>query len=108
MSIPQLSQERLEQMVHLACSYSQESITVIQPWYQRALAPLRQKSAGMTYGLGAVALTASCVGAFWLAPMMNSPQETTSSDISVSEYMMQDLLEDLTQPTLNPDLNFQA
>lgn len=108
MSLPQLSQERLEQMIHLACSYKQDDIIKVTPWYQRAFQPLREKSAGFTYGLGAVALSLSCAGAFWLVSGMPGTQENNNSDFSVSEYMMQDLLDDLTQPAPNPDISFQA
>jgi hypothetical protein len=110
MTLPNLSQERLEQMIHLAASHKQETHRVTASWVERLFGNLHRKSTQLIYGLGAGAVSLSCVAAIWLLPMLTPQTEftATSGDFSMSEYMMQDLLEDLTQPTLSPDASFQA
>lgn len=88
-NLPELSYERLEQMIHFATSLSQEERRL--PWYQR----LHLRSHRLAYGLGAAAVSFSCAAAFLLMPLFTLQSELAPAELSVSEYMMQDLLEDL-------------
>jgi hypothetical protein len=96
MTLPQISSDRLTQMIHLATSYKQEHATVTLPWYQGLLQKLHSKSTRLVYGIGATAVSFSCIGAFWVIPLLTTQTEVATSDFSISEYMMQDLLEDLS------------
>jgi len=90
-TLPHLSPERINQMIHLATSYTQDAKHL--PWYQS----VTLKSRRLFYGLSASAVTASCIAAFWLAPALQSAPapSTQSSEASVSEYILQDFLDDM-------------
>lgn len=87
-TLPELSSERLAQMIHFAASHRQEDKNLT--WYQR----WHLNSRRALVGIGATAVSFSCVGAFWLMPLFQVQQEV-ASDFTISEYMMQELLEEL-------------
>lgn len=102
--LPQLSAERIEQMIHLAASHAQETKKL--PWYQtlsqRLKSPLQSTAKRrVTYGLGATALSAACLGAVLLVPTQTTQAPTASqlaggTDVEITDMMMYELLDSLT------------
>lgn len=102
-SLPILSPERLDQMIHLALNTAQEKKTL--PWHQRLFQPFASKQKNYGYSLGAAALVCSCLAAFWMMPALSPqiPPETTmkpssqiaTNDANLSEYMLIELFDDL-------------
>ena len=89
-ALPHLSPERITQMIHLATSHAQEARNL--SWYQA----MTLKSRRFFYGLSASAVTVSCIGAFWLAPLLAPVNDAATQEIGVSEYIMQDFLEEIS------------
>ena len=97
MTLPNIPHDRLEQMIHLACCCKQECAakTWYQVWYRKLVHQLQSHPMG--YGLGATALSASCIALFLAGTTTNTVHHTkTVADVSFSDYMMQDLLESLS------------
>lgn len=92
MTLPNIPQERLEQMIHLACCCKQDCKSLT--WFQRVKRQLQCHP--MAYGLGTSALSASCIALMLATPTTSAPTAKKVADLSFSDYMMQDLLESLT------------
>lgn len=97
-TMPMLSSDRIDQMIALACSLPQEArapstMERFTIWLNDAL---HGQSRRFAYGIGATAVSASCIAAFWLLPSMDVKPKPAASDVNISEYLMQDLLDDLT------------
>lgn len=100
MTLPNLSPERIDQMACFACSCAQEpkhERASLKSWLHRVTRHFQTRP--MTYGLGATALSAGCVALALPLFMAMSPapiQSDEGTDIMISDYMMQDLLESLS------------
>jgi hypothetical protein len=94
MTLPNLSNERLEQMIYCACACKQDCVKL--RLRDRLAQHFHQKSSKLFYGVGATAVSFSCLGALWIVPLMTAQTELTVSEITISEYIMQDLLADLS------------
>jgi hypothetical protein len=93
---PQLSQERVDQMIHTALSLKQDE----KKSFWDFLKPLMKPPVG--FGIGASLATASIIGLLWLSPTTTPntvTQETAQKPLSareVNDMMLYDLLEDLS------------
>lgn len=94
--LPSLSPDRIDQMIHLALSHNQDTVPL--SFGQRLAQALHLTSRRFVVGLSASAVTASCIAAFWLIPgTLTTPvQEKAPRYLGVSEYIMNDFLEDIT------------
>lgn len=98
--LPDLSDERLEQMIHLATSHEQVAVRVhsSHPFVQQLGTFFHFLS--RPYPLGAIAATATCLIAFWLvltpAPDMTvTPTGSKTYSAGISDYIMQDFLDEV-------------
>ncbi len=93
MTLPQLSEERLNQMIYCACACKQDCAKL--RLRDRLAQHFHQKSSKLFYGVGATAVSFSCLGALWIMPLMTAQTEIATAEINISEYLIQDLLADL-------------
>lgn len=96
--LPQLSQDRIEQMIHLATAHKQDARKL--PWYQTLSQRLTQPGKRrVTYGVGATVLSAACLGAILLVPTQTTHAPSArqiNSDVEITDMMMYELLDSLT------------
>lgn len=93
MTLPNLSNERLEQMICLACSCSQDACKAsrLSQWYKA----LGQKTKHLFYGVSATAVSFSCLAVFMFLPATTPQTDMNGTELTFSDYLMQDMLEDL-------------